>query len=327
MKRVIILLSILFLAQCGKDSVSPEPKIVRRQVIFFASDRNGGNMNIWRMEMDGSNPKQITFYTRGDFYPLEISPDGKRLLYLRLDRYTLVTALYEMHLLSEPPDIDDFFVPGLVGRGSYTADGKSVVYSWYVWINDSLAHEMLFRYHLDTGEYISLTPPGQTAWNPTVSRRNNNIAYNIFDNDTIYFRRSQIILADENGNFLRQLSHLSPSDAYYATDPRFSLDGSKLFFRSDMVGPFYKPCYVDMSDYSIHQVPYVPIDKFKNVWEPCPDTAGTRVFFRSMVDNIPKPDSTAEIIAINIDGSGTKRLTNNNFRDYRPVVGVAEFWE
>ena len=56
-------------------------------------------MNIWRMEMDGSNLQQITPYSRGDFYFLEISPDEIWLLYLRLESYTLVTALYEMRFV------------------------------------------------------------------------------------------------------------------------------------------------------------------------------------------------------------------------------------
>jgi hypothetical protein len=134
-------------------------------------------------------------------------------------------------------------------------------------------------------------------------------------------------LAEENGNFLRQLSYPSPSE-YFANEPRLSLDGSKLFFQSNMrLGIFYEIFFVDISDYSIHRVPYEPIDKLKNVWEPCPDNAGTRGFFRFMMDDIPKPDSMAEIIAVNIDGSGTKHLTNNSSWDYKPEVGVAEFWK
>ena len=93
------------------------------------------------------------------------------------------------------------------------------------------------------------------------------------------------------------------------------------------LGIFYEIFFVDISDYSIHRVPYEPIDKLKNVWEPCPDNAGTRGFFRFMMDDIPKPDSMAEIIAVNIDGSGTKHLTNNSSWDYKPEVGVAEFWK
>lgn len=46
--------------------------------IVFVSDRSG-HSNIWRMDLDGGNPKQVT-HGRGDFSP-SLSPDGRWVVY------------------------------------------------------------------------------------------------------------------------------------------------------------------------------------------------------------------------------------------------------
>jgi TolB protein len=48
------------------------------QTVVFSSDRNGGR-NIWSMNIDGGNPKQLTS-GNVDSFP-QITPDGKWLIY------------------------------------------------------------------------------------------------------------------------------------------------------------------------------------------------------------------------------------------------------
>jgi len=50
------------------------------QYIYFNSVRSG-NMQIWRMDADGSNPTQLTFDDERDWFP-HPSPDGKRLTFI-----------------------------------------------------------------------------------------------------------------------------------------------------------------------------------------------------------------------------------------------------
>ncbi len=52
--------------------------------IWFNSDRSGV-MQIWRMERDGSNPKQMTFDGYNDWFP-HPSPDGKHIALLSYDK-------------------------------------------------------------------------------------------------------------------------------------------------------------------------------------------------------------------------------------------------
>ena len=49
--------------------------------IYFNSNRTG-NMQLWKMNSDGSNPKQLTFDTKyKDWFP-HVSPDGKWLAFI-----------------------------------------------------------------------------------------------------------------------------------------------------------------------------------------------------------------------------------------------------
>lgn len=91
------MLVLLFTCLSAACDSGPEPGPVRKEVIYFASDRGGGgNMNIWRMDPDGKNMRQVTHYATGDFWPADVSPDGKRLLFFRLDDHTLISSIYLM---------------------------------------------------------------------------------------------------------------------------------------------------------------------------------------------------------------------------------------
>ena len=50
------------------------------QYIYFNSERTGA-MQIWRMKADGSQPEQVTFDERNNWFP-HPSPDGKWIVFL-----------------------------------------------------------------------------------------------------------------------------------------------------------------------------------------------------------------------------------------------------
>ena len=52
--------------------------------IWFNSTRTG-LMQCWRMDRDGSNPRQMTFRHRNNWFP-HVSPDGKKVVYLSYSR-------------------------------------------------------------------------------------------------------------------------------------------------------------------------------------------------------------------------------------------------
>lgn len=63
--------------------------------ILFASNRTG-TFNIWRMDVDGGNPKQLT-NSGSDFYP-DSSPDGRWIVYQRGDGASGIPTLWKVSI-------------------------------------------------------------------------------------------------------------------------------------------------------------------------------------------------------------------------------------
>src|SRR5262249_3541719 len=68
--------------------------------IAWGSKRSG-NTNIWQMEIDGSNPKQIS-NGAGDYFP-DFSPDGKWILYTAYDPVASFWSILKVSIEGGPP--------------------------------------------------------------------------------------------------------------------------------------------------------------------------------------------------------------------------------
>jgi Tol biopolymer transport system component len=62
----------------AKSSYGPSVSADGRYVVFI-SNRAGGSFNVWRMDADGSNPKQLTFGKGENF--AHATPDGRWVVY------------------------------------------------------------------------------------------------------------------------------------------------------------------------------------------------------------------------------------------------------
>ena len=107
-------------AQDTKPRVSSDGKW-----IAFSSKRSG-NYDVFVMPIDGGEPKQITFHSSSEI-ATDWSPDGSRILFLSgRDAQPYGIDLYEIAVAGGTPRRITF--DG--GRdGSYSADGRSVVYA------------------------------------------------------------------------------------------------------------------------------------------------------------------------------------------------------
>ncbi|HEY8189589.1 MAG TPA: hypothetical protein VIF12_02820, partial [Micavibrio sp.] len=93
--------------------------------IVFASDRDAKEFNLWRVDVDGKNPRQLTAEAGHNSNP-RYAPDGRYILFL--SNRTGVSELW----LMDPQNRRQQAL-GLQGRAarspSWSPDGRSVVYS------------------------------------------------------------------------------------------------------------------------------------------------------------------------------------------------------
>ena len=100
-------------------SVSPDGK-----KIAFMSDRDG-DIEIYVMNVDGSNPRRLTHSPGRDAHP-EWSPDGQK-IYFQSPRETKVPQVYVMNADGgEPKRLTNN--PGFTGVPLVSPDGKKILY-------------------------------------------------------------------------------------------------------------------------------------------------------------------------------------------------------
>ena len=292
-------------------------------MVLFASDRNGGNMNIWMMEKDGSHPRQVTFYPEGDYFPADISPDGKTLLFYRWDHYTLVSRIFVMPTTGPQPDSDQFLISYLCRPGNFFPDGRRFVYDQHTIVSDTNSHDAVYIFDLQDSSSILVTPLGSSleyaAFYSQVSPDGDKISFVQFYFNQFGLSGSQLYLMNLDGSNKQALT--PGAQGIRANKGRFSRDGRKLFFTMYDPQRGYDPYFADTNTGQIILI----LNSVTSSDNPCPDTSGTKVYFRS--GGGAEANQISEIAVVNIDGSELKKLTNNQYREDMPVVDVIEFYE
>ncbi len=94
--------------------------------IYFVSERRRGVKEIWVMDPDGSNQKQVTHYNSISTMPA-VSPDGTRLAFTTYARGNPVILLHSLETGRQLPFYNP--VSSMVGTPSFTPDGQRIVFS------------------------------------------------------------------------------------------------------------------------------------------------------------------------------------------------------
>ncbi len=112
--------------------------------IYFASSR-GGTLNIWEIPAEGGEPRQIT-EGQGDDAQLDVSPDGKRIVF---STWRESVHLARLDLMAKPGDRSWKPLGADPGRNqvapAYSPDGKHLVYfsnlkgaeNETIWVSDA----------------------------------------------------------------------------------------------------------------------------------------------------------------------------------------------
>ena len=94
--------------------------------IFFDSTRSGFR-EIWSMDPDGANQKQVTFY-KSDAWQAAVTPDGTSLAYITQDRGGAWQI--RLHSLVTGGRVGFFNPPGMLNQTpEFMPDGKRMIYS------------------------------------------------------------------------------------------------------------------------------------------------------------------------------------------------------
>jgi TolB protein len=94
--------------------------------IYFVSSRKPGTKEIWRMDSDGSNPKQLTFYKSISMTPA-ISPDGRLLAFSSFAKGNPGIFVHSLETGRRLPFYND--VSSLTTTPEFTPDGKRVLFA------------------------------------------------------------------------------------------------------------------------------------------------------------------------------------------------------
>ncbi len=322
-KACFFLTIVLIFSGCSKDPASTEqpPELVKREMVLFASDRNGGNMNIWMMEKDGSNPRQVTFYTEGDYFPADVSSDGKTLLFYRWDARTLVSRIFVMPTIGPQPDPKQFLISFLCEPGNFFPDGQRFVYTQHTIVSDTNSHDAVYIYDLRDSSNTLLTPLGNSqryaAWYPSVSPDGNKVCY-----VKAYYGFPGSFLVMQN-LATTEVDTIIPGNWGRNVHKGVFKNPNELIITAESLNP--NPNIHFLSILSGNLILLTDFLYPYSAYTPSVDEAETTIYFR--YNDGLEPDTTSEIARIDINGDNFKILTNNNYREGSPVVGVLEFYE
>lgn len=294
---------------CKSESpLRPIPTLVKREMILFSSNRTG-NHNVFIMTPDGRNIYQLTHYSEGDYWPADVSADGKHLLFYRFDDRTLVAGVFVMPIHGPEPTtpLDYGTVSG------FFPDGMHFAYTSYV-LTDTSGYSTIRIYSLLDSSSTQLTPQDVACYHPSVSRNGHWISFISWR--PVGSTHQQLFIMKSDGTDERALTPATLGR--YAQRGRFTQDNTKIIFTFNDGGSSYDLYWV-----SPHGGDLVAITTgHSNAnYNPCPDSSGSRIYYRSGLRN------EAELFCINLDGTNPKRLTHNQFVDDCPIVRVVEFIE
>jgi len=276
--------------------------------IAFTSERSG-NFQIWVMNIDGTNQRQITGLANGACQPAW-SPDGSQLAFIspcngKKDIYTGAKIYLtdaegkKIWALPIPLNSAGDFSP------KWSPDGKMIAFASLR--GDSKSHIYLFSFADSSVRQITSAAYGDVspAWAPSGLQ----LAF------ARQFPNSQIWITDLTG---KQQFQYSPSGAIINNWPEWNKDGSVLFYSQmspDAIVPYLVGLSYENRNKNLEiRIPPIGSEDIGPVVQPALSPDGQWFTYEGWPDG-----KNHDIYILSIDGSTRKRLTTDKDRDFGPV--------
>ncbi len=280
--------------------------------IVFGSARNGGNHDIFVMDLDGSNQTRLTTSLAYDDQP-KWSPDGSKIVFMsgrdgNFEIYSMNADGSNQTRLTNNPAADGF--------PAWSPNGTKIAFVSGD-LNNPGTFE-IFVMNADGSNRTRLTNDalvdGVPAWSPDSSK----IVFmsgttSVFDPNSF-----EIFVMNADGSNRTRLTTNAIADG----QPSYSPDGTKILFASgDAMNPNGIEIFVmNANGTGRTQITTNSVTDGFPVWSP----DGAKIIFASgSVNN----ETTVELFVMNADGSNRTQLTNNSvvdwFADWQPVTPPA----
>jgi Tol biopolymer transport system component len=275
--------------------------------IVFGSVRNGGNHDIYKMDLDGSNQTRLTTSSAYDDEP-KWSPDGTRIVFIsnrdgNFEIYSMNADGSNQTRLTNNPAADGFpaWSPNGNKIGFVSGDLKNPgTYEIYTMNADGSN-----RTRLTFDSVVDAVP----AWSPDATK----IVFMSGGASVFSPNSFEIVSINADGTNRVQLTNNSIADG----QPQFSPDGTKILFASgDAMNPNGIEIYVMNANGSERtQLTNNSVTDGFPVWSP----DGSRIVFaRGDISS----ESSVDLFVMNADGSNQSPLTTNAaldwFADWQP---------
>jgi hypothetical protein len=277
-------------ARAPKDRVTPSA-LQANGKIAFVSDRNGGQLDIYLMNPDGSSQTPLTTDPADDYQP-NWSPDGRKIVFTTTRDGSNEIYLFDVAALTQARltnNAEQDFSP------VFSPEGDKIAF-----VSTRDGNDEIYLMNADGSGQIRLTNNFDNDGAPAFSPDGSKIVF-----ETLRDGNSEVYVMNPDGSGQANLSNSNAGDD---GDPSYSPDGSRIAFVSSRDGDF--EVYAMNAD-GTAQTRLTSQAGFD--FHPSFSPDASKIVFKS------ERDGDSEIYLMNASGTGQTRLTNDPASEQEPA--------